>query len=422
MSDGNVVGLPRPACAARDALTEVLREGAQRLLAQAVEAEVASFVEQHEHLRDEAGRRVVVRNGHLPERQLQTGVGQVAVKMPRVRDRSGSHVQFSSQILPPYLRRTKSIEELLPWLYLKGVSTGGFSEALSALLGPDAPGLSPSTISRLKDVWKDDLADWQTRDLSGRRFVYWWVDGVYVHARLEEAKQCILVVIGADETGQKHLVGLQDGWRENEASWTELLRDLKARGLSAGPEVAVGDGALGFWQALVKVYGQTRAQRCWVHKTANVLNKLPKGVQRKAKETLHAIWMAPSKAEANKAFDRFLATYEAKYPKATECLAKDREELLTFYDFPAEHWVHLRTTNPVESTFGTVRLRTHKTRGCLSRETAMTMVFKLVQSAQKGWRRLNASDYLKDVILGVEFRDGLRVETQAEDQDQADAA
>jgi len=422
MSDGNVVDLPRPAGEARDALTEVLRKGAQRLLAQAVEAEVATFIEEHAHVRDEAGRRVIVRNGHLPERKLQTGVGDVTVKAPRVRDRAGSGVRFSSKILPPYLRRTKSIEELLPWLYLKGVSTGGFAEALSALLGPDAPGLSPSTISRLKDVWKDELAAWQTRDLSAQRFVYWWVDGVYLHARLEEAKQCILVVIGADETGKKHLVGLQDGWRENEQSWTELLRDLKGRGLSAGPEVAVGDGALGFWQALVKVYGQARCQRCWVHKTANVLSKLPKGVQKKAKEALHAIWMAPSKAEANKAFDRFLATYEPKYPKAAQCLAKDREELLTFYDFPAEHWVHLRTTNPVESTLGTVRLRTHKTRGCLSRSTAMTMVFKLVLSAQKRWRRLNASDNLKDVILGVEFRDGTRVEAQAEDQDQADAA
>ena len=422
MRDGTVVDLPRPAAQARDALGEVLREGAQRLLTQAVEAEVAAFIEEHTHLRDEAGHRAVVRNGHLPERKLQTGVGEVAVKAPRVRDRAGSGVRFSSQILPPYLRRTKSIEELLPWLYLKGISTGGFGEALSALLGPDAPGLSPSTISRLKEVWKDDLAQWQSRDLSGMRFVYWWVDGVYLHARMEEAKQCILVVIGADETGQKHLVGMQDGWRESEASWTELLLDLKARGLEVGPKVAVGDGALGFWQALPKVYGLARAQRCWVHKTANVLNKLPKGVQKKAKEALHAIWMAPSKAEANKAFDRFLRTFEGKYPKATECLAKDRAELLTFYDFPAEHWVHLRTTNPVESTLGTVRLRTHRTRGCLSRHTAMTMVFKLVQSAQKGWRRLNASGYLKDVILGVEFRDGVRADAQAEDKDQADAA
>jgi len=422
MSDGNVVELPRPACEARDALTAVLREGAQRLLAQAVEAEVAAFIDDHAHLLDEGGRRVVVRNGHLPGRQLQTGVGQLAVKMPRVRDRAGWGIRFGSKILPPYLRRTRSIEELLPWLYLKGVSTGDFSEALAALVGPDAPGLSPSTISRLKDVWKDELGAWQGRDLSGQRFVYWWVDGVYLHARLEEASQCILVVIGAEETGKKHLVALQDGWRESEASWTELLLDLKARGLQVGPQVAVGDGALGFWKALAKVYGEARTQRCWVHKTANVLNKLPKGVQKKAKEALHAIWMAPSKAEAQKAFDRFLRTYEGKYPKATECLGNDREELLTFYDFPAEHWVHLRTTNPVESTLATVRLRTQKTRGCLSRDTAMTMVFKLVQSAQKRWRRLNASDYLKDVILGVEFRDGIRVDAQAEDQDQADAA
>jgi len=422
VSNGNVVELPGPASEARDALTEVLREGAQRLLAGAVEAEVDAFRAQHAHLRDEHGRRCVVRNGHLPEREVQTGVGQVSVKMPRARDNSGSGIRFTSKILPPYLRRTKSIEELLPWLYLKGVSTGDFSEALGALLGPNAPGLSPSTISRLKELWKEELTAWQSRDLSGRRFVYWWVDGVYLHARMEEAKQCILVVMGADETGNKHLVALVDGWRESEASWTELLLELRARGLQVGPELAVGDGALGLWKALPKVYGESKAQRCWVHKTANVLNKLPKGVQGKAKEALQAIWMAPCRAEAERAFHRFVTTHEGKYPKATECLAKDRAELLAFYDFPAEHWVHIRTTNPVESTLATVRLRTHKTRGCLSRVTAMTMVFKLVLSAQKRWRRLNASDYLKDVILGVEFRDGVRANAQAEQEDQADAA
>jgi putative transposase len=422
MSDGNVVELRGPASEARDALTEVLREGAQRLLAGAVEAEADAFRAQHAQVRDEHGRRCVVRNGHLPEREVQTGVGQVSVKMPRARDNSGSGIRFTSKILPPYLRRTKSIEELLPWLYLKGVSTGDFSEALGALLGPNAPGLSPSTISRLKELWKEELTAWQSRDLSGRRFVYWWVDGVYLHARMEEAKQCILVVMGADETGKKHLVALVDGWRESEASWTELLLELRARGLQVGPELAVGDGALGFWKALPKVYGESKAQRCWVHKTANVLNKLPKGVQGKAKEALQAIWMAPCRAEAERAFHRFVTTHEGKYPKATECLAKDRAELLAFYDFPAEHWVHIRTTNPVESTLATVRLRTHKTRGCLSRVTAMTMVFKLVLSAQKRWRRLNASDYLKDVILGVEFRDGVRANAQAEQEDQADAA
>ncbi len=422
MSDGNVVELPGPASEARDSLTEVLREGAQRLLAGAVEAEVDAFLAAHAQVRDEAGRRMVVRNGHLPERQIQTGLGQVSVQMPRARDKSGSGLRFSSKILPPYLRRTKNIEELLPWLYLKGISTGDFSEALAALLGPDAPGLSPSTISRLKESWQEELTAWQRRDLSGRRLVYWWVDGVYVHARMEEAKQCMLVVIGADETGRKELVALVDGWRESEASWTELLLDLKARGLEVGPELAVGDGALGFCKALRQAYGEARAQRCWVHKTANVLNKLPKGVQGKAKEGLHAIWMAPCRAEAERAFDRFVTTYEGKYPKATECLAKDREELLAFYDFPAEHWVHIRTTNPVESTLATVRLRTHKTRGCLSRVTAMTMVFKLIQSAQKRWRRLNASDCLKDVILGVEFRDGVRADAQTEQEDQADAA
>jgi len=392
-----------------DVLTEVLRTGAVRLLAEAVEAEVAAFIGQYEDLCDSEGRRLVVRNGHLPEREIQTGIGAVAVKAPRVRDKSGSGIRFTSNILPPYLRRTRSIEELIPWLYLKGISTGDFSEALAALLGPDAPGLSANTVSRLKSVWKDDFEKWCRRDLTGKRYVYFWVDGVYLAARMEE-KQCLLVIIAADEAGNKELVGLLDGYRESEQSWKELLLDLKRRGLEMGPKLAVGDGALGFWKALAQVYGKCRRQRCWVHKTANVLNKLPKSAQKRAKAQLQEIWMAETRNEAEKAFDFFVSVYEAKYPKAVQCLARDREDLLAFYDFPAEHWVHLRTTNPIESTFATVKLRTYKTKGCLSRTTGLAMAFKLCQSAQKKWRKLNRSDMMAEVVEGVKFVDGVRQE------------
>jgi len=394
---------------ARDVLTEVLREGAQRMLAQAVEVEVEEFISEHAQVVDPQGRRRVVRNGYLPERQIQTGVGAVEVKAPRVRDKSGSGIRFTSKILPPYLRRTRSIEELLPWLYLKGISTGDFSEALAALLGPDAPGLSASTITRLKEVWAGELAEWQHRDLSGKRYVYWWVDGLYFQVRLEEACQCILAIVAAEEGGKKELMALWDGYRESAESWKEVLLDLKGRGLAQGPKLAVGDGALGFWKALRQVYGEAREQRCWVHKTANVLDKMPERMQGQAKARLQEIWMAPTRAEGEKAFELFLEAYEAKYPKATECLAKDRDELLAFYDFPAEHWVHIRTTNPIESTLATVRLRTNKTRGCLSRRTALIMVYKLCQSAEQRWRRLNGSVMLGKVLEGIEFRDGMQV-------------
>ena len=410
MDESKAFALENPGADGRDALTDVLRQGAWRMLAQTVEDEVEAFVAAHEHIRDEKGRRLVIRNGYLPERTIQSGIGDIAVKAPRVRDRSGSGIRFTSAILPPYLRRTKSIEELIPWLYLKGISTGDFSEALAALLGADAPGLSAATVCRLKEVWKGELETWQRRDLTGKRYVYFWVDGVYFQARLEQAKQCFLVVIGADEAGNKELVGLWDGFRESEQSWMELLLDLKSRGLEMGPKLAVGDGALGFWSALRKVYGETRQQRCWVHKTANVLNKLPKSLQQQAKQRLHEIWMAESRDEAGRAFNLFIDSYQAKYPKAAECLARDRDTLLAFYDFPAEHWLHIRTTNPIESTFATVRLRTAKTRGCLSRETASTMVFKLTLCAQRTWRRLNGSDWLAEVIEGVKFEDGIKVE------------
>jgi len=398
---------------AEDPLTAVLRQGAQRLLAQAIEVEVAMLLARYADRHDSEGRQAIVRNGYLPEREVQTGIGAVRVKVPRVRDRSGTGIRFHSALLPPYIRRSKSLEALLPWLYLKGVSTGDFSEALQALLGPDAPGLSPATLSRLKQGWQDELAQWQQRDLTGKRYVYFWVDGVYLETRLEDTRHCILVIIGADASGQKELVGLWDGYRESEQSWKDLLLDLKSRGLTQAPALAIGDGALGFWKALRQVYGQTRRQRCWVHKTANVLDKLPKDLQPQAKQRLQAIWMAPDRQRAAMAFDLFIAAYEAKYPKAAECLAQDREELLAFYDFPAEHWGHIRTTNPIESTFATVRLRTDKTRGCLSRVTMLAMVFKLYQSAAKRWHRLRAAQYLPEVMQGVAFKDGLRVEQDA---------
>jgi putative transposase len=410
MDDNNIVSLRRPDDGTEDPLTEMLRHGARSLLAQAIEAEVATFLAMHADLVDDVGRRRLVRNGFLPERMIQTGIGEVPVRQPRVRDRSlgmpHGKIRFTSAILPRYLRRTRSLEEVLPWLYLKGISSGDFSEALAALLGPDAPGLSASTIGRLKEAWQADVEAWQGRDLIGKRYVYFWVDGVYFNARLDQERQCILVVIGADERGCKELVGLTDGYRESEQSWRELLVDLRHRGLAVGPELAIGDGNLGFWKALRQVYGAAREQRCWVHKTANVLNKLPKGVQAKAKQHLHGIWMAETREAAEAALNHFVDGYGAKYDKAAACLIKDREPLLAFYDFPAEHWKHVRTTNPVESTFATVRLRTTKTKGCLSRRTALTMVFRLCQSAQRRWRRLDGPTRLGDVVRGVRFVDG----------------
>ena len=387
MEENTVVAFRNPSNFQDDPLTEVLRAGAREFLAQAVEAEVAEFLEGHATLVDDRGRRRIVRNGHLPERLIQTGIGPVDVRQPRVRDRRAGEgagaIRFTSAILPRYLRRTKSLEDLLPWLYLRGISSGDFSEALAALLGAQAPGLSASTIGRLKEVWQDEMERWQRRDLSAKRYVYFWVDGIYFGARLEEEKQCILVIIGATDHGTKELIAITDGYRESEQSWREVLLDLKRRGLGIGPELVTGDGALGFWKALRQVYGAAREQRCWVHKTGNILNKLPKGLQNKAKGHLQDIWMAETRKDAETAFDFFLEAYGPKYEKATACLAKDRDALLSFYDFPAEHWKHVRTTNPIESTFATVRLRTYRTKGCLSRKTAMAMVFKLCQGGQQ---------------------------------------
>jgi len=412
MKEDTIVALRQPGSFSEDPLTEVLRAGARQLLAQAVEVEVEVHIAAHADLTDASGRRRVVRHGYLPEREIQTGIGAVRVKAPRVRDRDreapGGRIHFTSSILPRYLRRTKSIEELLPWLYLKGISTGDFGEALAALLGPDAPGLTASTIGRLKALWWQQYLSWQKRDLSAKRYVYFWADGVYFSPRMEHDKQCVLVIIGADEWGHKDIIGIVDGYRESAQSWKELLLDLKRRGLQSGPELAVGDGALGFWKALREVYGACREQRCWVHKTANVLNQLPKSLQAKAKGHLHDIWMAETKAEAEAAFDFFVEAYGVKYDKAVERLLKDRERLLTFYDFPAEHWKHIRTTNPIESTFATVRQRTVKTKNCLSRKTALAMVFKLILSAKAKWRKLDGSSRLAEVIEGVPFKDGIK--------------
>jgi len=411
MSKDTIIEFKTPEAERTDPLTDLLRTGAQQLIANAVEVELLGLLGHYADSKDEQGRQVIVRNGYLPEREIQTGLGPVKVKVPKVRDRSGSGVCFHSSLLPPYLRRTKSMEELLPWLYLKGLSTGDFQEALAALLGKDAKGLSAGTISRLKDGWRAELAKWQQRELDKKRYVYFWADGVYFNIRGDEARQCILVIVGVDAHGHKEFVAIEDGYRESEQSWLEVLNALKQRGLKVGPELAVGDGALGFWKALAKVYGKTRHQRCWVHKTANVLNKLPKGVQAKAKAALHQVWMAATREDAYQAFDGFLDTYRDKYPKAAGCLEKDRETLLAFYDYPAAHWQHIRTSNPIESTFATVRLRTNKTRGCVSRQTILSMVFQLGQSAQKRWRRLRGFKHLADVIRGVKFENGVRVDT-----------
>jgi putative transposase len=415
MHESNSSTIALPAASSRDVLTSILRAGAQRMLAQAIEAEVAEWIEGHAQLTNEAGHRQVVRNGYLPKRTIITGVGPVEVQQPRVLDRRGDETAetFSSKILPPYLRKTKSLEALIPWLYLKGVSTGDFSEALQALVGPQAEGLSASTVTRLKQVWEQQYDAWSRHSLEGKEYVYVWADGIHFNIRLEEDRQCILVLLGATADGHKELIALADGYRESEQSWKTLLLDVKSRGLKLDPKLATGDGALGFWKALPQVFPTTREQRCWVHKTANVLDKLPKRLQSTAKEQLHQIWMAATRADAQQAFDTFLETYRAKYPKAVECLQKDRNVLLAFYNFPAEHWIHLRTTNPIESTFATVRLRHRKTKGNGTRKACLTMVYKLMESAAKRWRLLNGSNFLPDVIAGVQFIDGIKPQVAA---------
>ena len=413
MENSTLSTLFEPEATLTDSLTEMLRKGARELIAHAVESELELMLKTHAQKRLPDGRLAVVRNGYLPERTIQTGIGDVQIKVPKVRDRSGSGVRFNSSLLPPYLKRAESLEELLPWLYLKGVSTGDFQEALSSLLGKDAPGLSASTISRLKADWIEEHRNWSKRDFSKKRYVYWWADGIYSNVRMDD-KLCLLVIVGVTEAGVKELVAVEDGYRESSDSWYGLLSSLRSKGLETGPKLAVGDGALGFWNALAKVFPTTRRQRCWVHKTANVLNKMPKSLQSKAKEAIQEIWMAETKKEAEKAFDSFLNRFGDKYPKATDCLRKDREDLLAFYDFPAVHWVHIRTSNPIESTFATVRLRTKKTRNCGSRETTLAMAFKLMQSAEKRWKKIKGFDRIAEVIEGVVFKDGVRAKDQSD--------
>jgi putative transposase len=411
-SDTTVVALRQPD-AVEDPLTAVLRSGARRLLAQAVEAEAEAFLAAMRGLRLPDGRERLVRHGYGPERLVQTGIGAGPVRRVKRRDRGagseGDRVRFTSTILPRWARRTPSLEAVLPILYLRGVAMGDFQEALAALLGKEAPNLSPAAIARLRDTWQADYARWQRRDLAARHYVYLWADGIYLQARMQPQAACLLVLIGATPEGKKELVGFQVGVRESAQSWRELLVDLKARGLAIAPELATGDGGLGFWKALEAVFPSTRHQRCWGHKTSNVLNKLPKSVQRTAKQDLREIWQAPDRDTAEMAITTFAEKYAAKYEKAVTCLIKNRDALLTFYDFPAEHWDHLRTSNPIESVFATVRHRTVRTKGALSQDTARLMVFKLAMAASRTWRRLKGENLLPKVVQGVRFRNGVEV-------------
>lgn len=391
-----------------DLLTDLLRSGARQLIAQAVEVELQDLLEQQEHRRLPDGRAAIVRNGFQPERPVETGIGPIKVKIPKVRSRDGEPITFHSALVPPYVRKARSLEAALPWLYLKGISTGEMASALSVLVGPEAQGLSASTISRLKGQWGKEYQQWRQQKLDRDQWVYIWADGIYSGLRAEDTKLCALVIIGVNERGEKHFLAIEDGVRESTQSWREVLLSLKQRGMNA-PQVAVGDGAMGFWAALDEVYGSTRQQRCWVHKTANILNALPKTSQPKAKQGLHDIWQSETKADAEQAFDDFIKRYEDKYPKVAKSLHRDRTELMTFYDFPAQHWQSLRTSNPIESTFGTIRHRTKRAKGCLNRDGMLHMMFKLSQSAEQSWNRLRGFDYLAKVIKCVPFKDGIEV-------------
>jgi putative transposase len=402
------------ASAINDPLTDLLKTGARALIQQAIEAELQAFMGEYAKVTDLRGRQTVVRNGYLPEREIVTGVGNVTVKIPKVRDRSGGGIKFNSSLVPPYIRKAKRVEAALPWLYLRGISTGDMQSALSVLLGDDAKGLSPAVVSRLKAQWAEDYLVWNRRDLSKERYVYVWADGIYSTLRGEDDRLCLLVIIGVNEQGEKRLMALSDGYRESKASWLSVLQDLQARGLQDAPKLATGDGALGFWAALNEVWPTTQHQRCWVHKTANVLAALPDSIQGKAKAGLKEIWMAETKAQATKAFDSFLREFEAKYPKAVGVLEKDRESLLAFYDFPAEHWIHIRTTNPIESSFATIRHRTTRTKNCVSRNTLMGLVFQLALTAEKSWRKIRGFKRLPDVIDGIHFQDGIAVISESD--------
>lgn len=393
----------------RDELTELIRDGARKLIAEGLQAEVGELLATLSGRRDAAGRAAVVRNGYQPEREIQTGIGPVTVKVPKVRSRDGEPVSFRSALVPPYVRKSARLEAALPWLYLKGISTGEMAPALKVLVGDQAKGLSAGTVSRLKQLWREDYETWRHRRVDKDRWVYVWADGIYSGLRAERQRLCALVVVGVNERGEKHFLAIEDGIRESTQSWREVLLALKARGLNR-PELAVGDGALGFWAALEEVFPATRQQRCWMHKTGNVLNALPKSIQPKAKSALHDIWQAATRDDAERAFEQFIVTYEAKYPKATTCLLKDRDSLMTFYDFPAVHWQHLRTTNPIESTFATIRHRTTRTKGCVTRDSLLHMMFKLGECAEQNWRKLRGFKYLAKVVEGVQFVDGEEIE------------
>jgi len=393
-----------------DALTEMLRTGAEQLIHQAVQIELQELLAANAHRSTSEGKAAVIRNGYQPEREILTGIGSVTVKLPKVRSKDGEPVCFHSALVPPYVRKSRSLEAALPWLYLKGISTGEMGEALKLLVGADAHGLSASTVARLKQTWAQEYQHWCDRRLDQDTWVYIWADGIYSGLRAEHAKLCALVIVGVNERGEKHFLAIEDGIRESTQSWREVLLDLKSRGLNL-PELSIGDGAMGFWAALDEIYPGTRHQRCWVHKTMNVLNALPKSLQPKAKQALHDIWQAETRADAEQAFDLFIQVYEAKYPKAVRCLEKDRGALMAFYDFPAQHWQSIRTSNPIESTFGTIRHRTSRSKGCLTRDGMLHMMFKLGICAETNWRKLRGFDYLAKVIKGVEFKDGIEVKS-----------
>lgn len=401
-----------------DPLTDLLKSGARALIQQAVESELQAFLGEYAKVTDLQGRQTIVRNGYLPEREIVTGVGSVTVKIPKVRDRSSGGIKFNSSLVPPYVRKAKRVEAALPWLYLRGISTGDMQDALSVLLGDEAKGLSPGVVSRLKAQWTEDYLAWNRRDLSKEHYVYVWADGIYSTLRGEDDRLCLLVIIGVNEQGEKRLLALSDGYRESKASWLSVLQELQARGLQDAPKLATGDGALGFWAALNEAWPTTQHQRCWVHKTANVLAALPDSIQGKAKAGLKEIWMAATRAQANQALDSFVRDFEAKYPKAVTVLKKDRESLLAFYDFPAEHWIHIRTTNPIESSFATIRHRTTRTKNCVSRNTLLGLVFQLAMTAEKGWRRIRGFDRLPQVIDGIRFQDGMAIIMEPENTEE----
>lgn len=388
-------------------LEEMARKGAREMLAHALEDEIRQHIEKYRGLTDENGRKIVVRNGYHAKREILTGIGPLAIRQPRVDDRDlEEEERFSCKILPRYMRRAPSLDNLIPVLYLKGVSTNDFKTALASILGDGVKGLSPATIVRLKQIWETEYQAWTKRDLSGKRYVYIWVDGIYCNVRLDDQKSCLLIVMGADKHGNKELIAVNDGYRESKASWKEILLDLKHRGLKNGPKLAVGDGALGFWAALDEEYPETKRQRCWVHKTANILDKLPKSIQSKTKSMIQDMYMADTEENAWKAYDLFVSAFQDKYPKAVECLVKDRDSLFTFYQFPAVHWIHIRTTNPIESTFATVRNRTRSTKGCGSRTATLTMVYKLCLEAERTWHKLKGHKMIELVIQGKKFIDG----------------